>query len=251
MADMIVTIRFYEELNYFLAEKYKKRRFETSFIKGTTVKALIEDLGIPHTEVDLILINGNSVSFSYKLKNGDRISVYPVFETFDISGLTKLREKPLRRIRFVADVHLGKLAAYLRILGFDTAYYNNFSDIEIVECSLRENRIILTRDRGILKRRAVTHGCYIRSHSPKIQLRESLNRFNLHKTAKPFSLCPRCNKVLIPVSKEKIMDQVPPLVFKTYGNFCRCPECHRVYWKGTHRENIIKLFKDIILFSNQ
>ena len=241
-----VSIRFYEELNYFLDKEYRKTRFETTFSKSATVKALIEDLGVPHTEIDLILINGNSVSFSYKLRSGDRISVYPVFETFDISGLTKVRSKPLRATKFIADVHLGKLTTYLRILGFDTFYSNNISDTEIAECALKEGRTILTRDRGILKRKIVTHGYYIRSRNPKEQLTEVVSRFNLINLINEFSLCTRCNEPLIPIPKEKVSGKVPPFVYKTYNDYSYCPKCGRVYWKGSHWENIKKLFKNII-----
>jgi len=241
-----VSIRFYEELNYFLDKKYRKKRFETSFPNTATVKALIEDLGVPHTEVDLILINGNSVSLSCKLHNGDSISVYPVFETFDISEVTRVRKKPLRAVKFLADVHLGKLTTYLRILGFDTFYSNNISDTEISERSLKEGRIILTRDLGILKRKIVTHGYYIRSRNPKEQLKEVINRFNLINLIKPFSLCTRCNELLIPIEKEKVSGKVPIFVYENYNNFNFCPKCKRIYWRGSHWENIRKLFNNIL-----
>ena len=146
-----IHLRFYEELNDFLPEERKKKRFAHQFIDRTSVKDLIESLGIPHTEVDLILVNGKSANFKYKINDGDDISVYPLFESFDISDVQHLRAKPLRKPKFVADVHLGRLTRYLRMMGVDVLYKNNFNDDEIVETSLKERRAILTKDRGILK----------------------------------------------------------------------------------------------------
>ena len=153
-----VFIRFYEELNFFLHQEKRKKLIEEYCREGTTVKALIEICGVPHTEVDLVLINGESESFSYQLKENDRISVYPVFETFDISGISKVRPAPLRVIKFILDVHLGKLAKRLRLLGFDTLYSNAYQDEEISEISKDEKRIILTRDRGCLNEKSLPMG---------------------------------------------------------------------------------------------
>ena len=128
-----ITLRFYEELNDFLPADKRKKRFEHSFIDRTSVKDMIESFGIPHTEIDLILVNGNSVNFSYLVNNGDDISVYPMFESLDITDLQHLRAKPLRKPKFILDVHLGTLAKYMRMLGFDSLYQNNYKDEEIVK----------------------------------------------------------------------------------------------------------------------
>ena len=158
-----VFIRFYEELNDFLTGDKKKKRFEHFFKNNPSVKDLVESIGVPHTEIDLILINGAPVDFTYQVKDRDDISVYPVFESFDISGLQHLREKPLREKRFILDVHLGTLARYLRMLGFDTLYKNNFTGEEIIQISIDEKRTILTKDIGILKQNRVTHGYFVRN----------------------------------------------------------------------------------------
>ena len=150
--------RFYAELNNLLPVNQRFRDIRQVFQGNQTVKHLIESLGIPHTEIDLILVNGNSVDFSFVPKEGDHVSVYPVFESFDISTLNHLRPIPLRDLRFVLDGHLGRLAAYLRLLGFDSLYHNDFSDEELAQISDNEKRILLTRDRGLLKRSQVTHG---------------------------------------------------------------------------------------------
>ena len=141
-------VRFYSELNEFLASWRRGRTTFYDFDVSGSVKDLIEALGVPHTEVDLVLVNGESVDFSYRIKDGDRISVYPPFEAMDISPLAHLRPQPLRDLRFVADAHLGRLAAYLRMAGFDTAYRRDYQDEELASVSANEQRILLTRDRG-------------------------------------------------------------------------------------------------------
>ncbi len=158
-----VTIRFYEELNDFLPAGRRKLPFSVDFPAGCTVKAAIEDLGVPHTEVDLVLVDGESVDFAHRLRDGDRIGVYPVFESFDLAGVTKVRPEPLRELRFVVDAHLGTLAGLLRMFGFDAIFAKDLADERIARLSREQARIVLTRDRGLLKRRIVTHGCLVRS----------------------------------------------------------------------------------------
>ena len=148
-------------------------------LQGCTAKALIEDLGVPHTEVDLIIANGRSVGFEYRLNDADLLSVYPMFESWDIGGLSRVRAAPLRETRFALDVHLGKLARLLRMVGFDAQYSNTIADEELARLARREKRIILSRDRGLLKRRTVTHGYLVRSAAPRRQLAEVLRRFDL------------------------------------------------------------------------
>jgi len=234
-----IKLRFYEELNDFLPEEKRKKRFTHQFIDRTSVKDLIESLGVPHTEVDLILVNGKSVGFKYLINDGDDISVYPVFESFDISEVQHLRPKPLRKPKFVADVHLGRLTKYLRMMGFDVSYENNFDDEEIVELSLKEKRAILTKDRGILKRNNVTHGYFVRSSKAEEQVKEILNRFNLQKEIKEFSRCIECNELLKPVKKEEVINQLPPKVSRSQNEFYICPACNKIFWKGTHYQRML------------
>jgi uncharacterized protein with PIN domain/sulfur carrier protein ThiS len=241
-----ISIRFYEELNFFLPSDKRKCLLERTCKKGTTVKALIEEIGVPHTEVDLVLVNGNSTGFSYQLADNDRISVYPVFESFDIGGVSKVRPTPLREIRFILDVHLGKLAKRLRLLGFDTMYSNHFEDEQISVLAGKEKRIILTRDRGLLKRKTITHGYCIRSKDPHEQLREVIARFDLMKRIEPFSRCLQCNSILVPVEKEEIMNRLPPKVRNRYEQFSRCPECNKVYWLGSHWEHMKKRLDNLL-----
>jgi uncharacterized protein len=229
-----ITIRFYEELNDFLPKTKRKIPISHTFTGNMSVKDVIEALGVPHTEIDLIMINGESVDFKSKPKNGDFISVYPMFESFDVSSLIKLRSEPLRQTKFVLDVHLGKLAKYLRMLGFDTLYQNSFEDDEIIEISVKEKRIILTRDLGILKNNKVTHGYWIRSQKPKEQVNEVLKRFDLIHKIEPFNRCIQCNGNIVKVEKDKIADLIKPKTRKYFHEFFQCTNCKKVYWEGSH-----------------
>ena len=241
-----VYLRFYEELNDFLSTLKKKTRFEHNFIDRTSVKDLIESFGVPHTEIDLILVNGKSVSFDYIINDKDDISVYPVFESFDISDVQKLRAGPLRDPKFICDVHLGKLAKNLRMLGLDTFYKNSITKNEIVLTSMNENRVILTRDGGLLKIKNVTHGYYIRNTDPIKQTSEVINRFHLEKTMKRFSRCLRCNTVLKTVQKEMIMERIPEKVKASQDEYFICSNCDRIFWKGTHYKNMLIKIESLI-----
>jgi len=232
------SIRFYEELNDFLPSERRKRSFSYSFFGKPTVKDVIESLGVPHTEVDLILLNGESVNFDAHLCDGDRLAVYPRFESLDIQPIQRLRPEPLRETRFITDVHLGKLARYLRMLGFDTLYDSFLEDEQIIEWSVEQKRIILTRDLGILKNHRVKHGYFVRSTDPKEQAHEIVRRFDLKDKIAPFSLCMECNVVLQPVEKEAIRVQLPPETERTFDIFFQCPSCQRIYWEGSHHEKM-------------
>lgn len=241
--------RFYAELNDFLPTAKSSMGtaapcpYVYEYRGHPSVKDAIEALGVPHVEVDLILANGRSVDFDYPLHDGDRIAVYPVFESLDISPLVRLRARPLRRTAFVLDVHLGKLARLLRMLGLDTRYRNDYEDEEIVEVAGREGRIILTRDRGLLMRGAVTHGYWVRATAPTAQAREVVGRFDLREQAQPFTRCLRCNGLLEPVAAEAVRDQVPPQTAawceaRGVCHYHRCADCGQVYWPGTHYERM-------------
>ena len=240
-----VTIRFYEELNDFLPAEIRKKRFTHQYIDRTSVKDLIESLGVPHTEIDLIIINQKSVGFNYLINDEDDISAYPVFESFDISEVQHLRPKPLRQPKFICDAHLGSLARYLRMMGFDILYENNFNDDEIVKLSLKEKRAILTRDRGYLKRNEVNHGYWVRSLIVKEQVTEVLKRFDLKSQVKEFSRCIECNELLKPIKKEKVIAELPPKVVQLQNEFFRCPSCKKIYWKGTHYQRMLSFIKSL------
>lgn len=241
-----VYLRFYEELNDFLSNFKKKTRFEHNFIDRTSVKDLIESIGVPHTEVDMIVVNGKSVSFDYIINNKDDISVYPVFESFDISEVQHLRPKPLRNPKFICDVHLGKLAKKLRMLGIDTLYFNVISNFEIVNISVNERRTILTRDSELLKIKAVNHGYYIRNSDPIKQTGEVIKRFHLEKTLEYFSRCLQCNTLLATVNKEIILDRIPQMVKEIRSEYFICENCNKIFWKGTHYYKMIEEINNLL-----
>lgn len=238
-------VRFYAELNDFLAPWRRGRTTEYGF-DVRSVKDLIEALGVPHTEVDLVLANGESVDFYYRVKDGDRIAVYPQFEALDISHLIRVRAQPLRNPRFVADTHLGRLAADLRMLGFDTVYRTDSADEELASISANEKRILLTRDRGLLKRNTVIRGHFVRTTNPREQLAEVFERFDLAGSTAPFSRCVRCNELLQPARKELIVDRLQPDTKRYFDEFWICPGCQRIYWKGSHYKRMQRLVASMI-----
>lgn len=234
MKQYRANFRFYEELNDFLPPERRKRDIEYRFRDRPAIKDPIETLGVPHSEVDLILVNGASVGFDQPLADGDRVAVYPVFESLDIAPLQRLRPAPLRRTRFVVDVNLGKLARRLRMLGFDTAWRNDYADREIVEVARRERRIVLTRDRRLLFHREITHGYWVRADDPATQVDEVLARLDLYRDVRPLCRCLRCNGEIEAVSRAEVWDELEPLTRRYYREFYRCPDCRQVYWEGSH-----------------
>ena len=243
--------RFYEELNDFLTREKRKVCFPHPFDQQASVKDMIESLGVPHTEIDLILANGQSVDFTYRVRNNDRISVYPVFETLDISPVIRLRPAPLRRTRFVLDTHLGRLAAYLRMSGFDTLYRNDYDDRTLATVSTAEHRILLTRDRKLLMRRQITHGYFVRHTRPGQQLVEILKRFDLMNCLSPFSRCLRCNGELGPVPAERVLARVPPVTRSWCREYRQCAQCGKIYWKGTHYRRMRHLIDEVRALAKQ
>lgn len=241
----IIHIRFYEELNEFIPSHKRKVTFDHHFSGSPDIKDIIESQGIPHTEIDLIIANGKSVGFGYKPQDDDMISVYPVFESLDIKPLIRLRPEPLRNTRFIADVHLGKLAGYLRLFGFDTLYDPGMDDKTIIETARLQKRIILTRDRGILKNSKVLHGVYVRSQIPKTQLLDIVHRLNLVEKFNPFARCMKCNGKINCVSKEKILPRLKPDTRKYYDEFFQCLHCNKIYWKGSHYVKMMKYLDQI------
>jgi uncharacterized protein with PIN domain len=238
---VMATFRFYQELNDFLPRERRRREVAVPCARAATTKHMIEALGVPHTEVELVLVNGEASSFDRLIAQGDRVAVYPKFEAIDISPLVRVRERPLRRLRFVADAHLGGLARFLRMAGFDTLYDNYIDDGEIEELAASEDRVVLTRDRELLKRRTIIHGCYIHAIKPEEQLRELFNRLDLAASARPFTLCLHCNVPLRPAKKDEVLEQLPPAVRELHDEFNTCDSCGRLYWKGSHWKRMTDL----------
>lgn len=238
--------RFYEELNDFLPPARRKVEFEHRFDRRTSVKDMIESLGVPHPEVELILVNSRSVDFSCIVEDGDRISVYPVFERLDVSPLIRLRSKPLRNPQFIVDSNLGRLARYLRLLGFDCLYRNDYKDADVATISRQQHRIVLTRDRRLLQYKIIDHGLYVRSTRPKDQVREVLRRMDLYGLVRPFTRCTRCNGIIRPVSKAAVDVLLQPKTRRYYEVYRQCPDCRQVYWQGSHHARTLELIEEFL-----
>ena len=204
------TLRFYEELNDYLPPERRKVCFSHTFEDGTMIRTVLAAVGVPEQQVDLVLVNGESADLDHRLRDGDRISVYPVFESFDVSELARLRGRPLRQLRFVADTHLGKLATYLRMLGLDTLFDRDYRDTELVAISQEQKRILLTRDQRLLERRGVTRAYRVTATVPRVQLEEVLARFDLAGSVKPFRRCLRCNALVEAAEKSDVLARLPP-----------------------------------------
>lgn len=230
----VATLRFYEELNDFLPHALRRRDVPLRFDPPAPVRHLVETVGVPHTEIELVLRNGESVDLEARVEDGDRLAIYPMFETFDVAPLLQLRAAPLREPRFLADAHLGRLARDLRLLGFDTAFANDLGDDELARRAAAEHRILLTRDRQLLMRREVTHGCYLRAARPEEQLAYLVHRLQLCRLIRPFVRCTACNTAVEPVAVEAVVAHLPPSVRQLHARFWRCTGCGRVYWQGSH-----------------
>ena len=233
----MATVRLYAELNEFLPPQRRRDR-EVRHPRPTPAGDLLRSMGVPITEVDLILVNGESVDTAHPVAEGDRVSVYPVFESFDITPLQRLRTRPLRRPRFLLDVHLGRLARLLRMLGIDAAYHADAGDDELRETARREGRALLSRDRDLVAHPDLDRAYLVRSQRPDEQLREVLERFQLQGCARPLTRCLRCNTTLEAAAAGEVRDRIPPRVLERHREFRRCPVCRRVYWMGTHAERM-------------
>jgi hypothetical protein len=226
------TFRFYASLNDFLPSHQQQKCFSYCFKGKPSIKDTIEALGVPHPEVELIIKNGEIVDFTEPVEEDDRWSIYPHFFSLAINH-HQLRP-PLEIPRFILDVHLGKLATKMRLLGLDTLYENNYTDAELANISAQQQRIVLTRDLGLLKRSIITYGYWIRHQSPQLQLQEVLNRFDLFSLITPFKRCVHCNGLINLVNKADVQDQLEPLTKEYYQEFYQCTVCNQIYWKGSH-----------------
>jgi uncharacterized protein len=233
-----VFLRFYAELNDRLPHDRRAIPFPYTVETGVEAGSVIDAAGVPRPEVDLILVNGRSVGFEHPVHDGDRISVYPVFESFDISPVVQLRDRPLRTPRFVLDVHLGKLASYLRLLGFDVLYSPAYNDDELMSISLHEQRTLLSRDKRLIQHPSLTRAYLVRENKPREQAIEITRRFDLYSLIHPFIRCLACNTLLRRVEKEDVAGRLPPRVREAFGEFYLCSYCDRVYWKGSHYEGM-------------
>ena len=241
-----VEFRFYAELNDFILPGQQQTAFYQPFGQPASIKDLIEATGVPHTEIGLILVNSESVGFSYQVKDKDHISVYPAFKRLDVSSISRTLPVTPDPVRFILDAHLGKLARHLRMLGFDTLYQNNYTDEQLALTSAKEHRILLTRDRGLLKRKIIEHGYFIRDTQSLAQVRDIILQFGLQDMITPFSRCIACNGQLASVDKEKIQHQLKTKTRDFYNTFKQCPDCGNIYWEGSHYKKMNHIVREIM-----
>lgn len=233
----IATFIFYGSLNDFLSSEKKNCQIEITFRGSPGVKDTIESIGVPHTEIHFIKVNFRQSDLFYKLNNDDKVEVFPYF----YGPYSSESSKPL----FILDVHLGKLARYLRMMGFDTLYKNDSSDKELAEISCKCKRILLTRDIGLLKHRCIQYGYWVRATSPLDQIKEIADRYQLCTNAIPLSRCIKCNGILEKVEKSKIICRLQPRTLDSFDNYSICRSCQSIYWDGSHVQKIKEIIKQV------
>jgi uncharacterized protein len=241
---------FHGDLNFFLPRQKRDTTFTHNFDWRGSVKDMIESLGVPHPEIELITVSGASVDFDYIVRHGDQIDVYHSADAIELPHKIALRPPLPEYPAFILDQHLGRLAAYLRMLGFDTLYRNDYHDEELARVSHEENRVLLTRDIGLLKRGIVVYGYFVRETNRHRQLAEIARRFNLADLVVPYKRCMKCNGLVHPVEKQAVAHQLMDGTAEHYNEFHQCENCHRVYWKGPHHQRMQTLIEDIIEGNN-
>ena len=239
-----IRIRFCQALNDFIAPALRNIEIIHGLDRKASVKDMIESFNVPHTEIELILVNGIAVDFNYIVQDDDYIQVYPVLENPGVAPLLQLRPESVQPPVFVVDANLGRLARYLRLLGFDCLYRNDCDDDAIAKIASEQQRTVLTRDRTLLQRRIITHGYFVRADMPKIQTKEVLKRFDLYRLIKPLTRCTRCNGKLVETDKQKIEHRLEPLTKKHYDRFLICSECSQIYWQGSHCARLKRLIEE-------
>ena len=236
-------LQFFGELNDLLPPGRREVSFEEQVDDHASLKHVIESLGIPHTEIGAIVIEGDVVSLASRIPDRSHVQIYPfLYGTNNHSGC--LPSGPIQppappgEPRFILDIHLGKLAVYLRILGFDSLYRNDFDDPTLAEMADRLERILLSKDRRLLMRNQVHFGYCVRSQNPALQTLEVVRRYRLNDRIKPLHRCLDCNTTLEPVEKRAIVDRLEPLTRRYYQEFHHCPGCDKLYWKGSHYDRM-------------
>ncbi len=243
MKPFKVRLRFHGDLSVFLGSKAGDAIIERRLAEKTSIKDVIESCGVPHPEVDLILVDEQTVGFDHTLATDTKVEVFPVENRG--TDRTEKQLQTVNIVRFVADGHLGSLTRNLRLLGFDVAYRQNADDRQLLEVMVRENRALLTRDRRLLMHAIVQHGYWPRSQNADEQTIEVIRRFDLSELIAPFTRCLRCNAMLEAVAKAEIIDKLEPLTKIHYHQFRRCPDCKQIYWSGSHFPKLQRRIEEI------
>src|SRR5438477_12360736 len=243
MNPFTVRLNLHGDLDFFLRSEARGQSIERSLSEKTSVKDVIESCGVPHPEVDLILVDGQPVDFHHTLRTDADADVYPV--GFLSTCFPENRLQVSNSMEFIADGHLGKLARDLRLLGFDIAYDRDADDRQLLAIMRDSNRALLTRDRRLLMHAIVQHGYYLRSQNPNNQTIEVLKRFDLFSAIAPFTRCLRCNTPLEEVEKNEVIQKLEPLTKIYYEQFRRCVGCGQIYWAGSHFSKLQKRVEEI------
>ena len=234
----MTTIQFDPELSLLLRVPHQEGAVRVPPGRRAAVKDMIEACGVPHTEVGAIVADGVPIGFSHIPAPEARVSVAAPSPPVDVTRPTLLRPHAFDSVRFVVDVNVGKLASLLRMLGMDTCYRNGIDDAEIAEVAERQSRIVLTKDKALLKRRCIVFGRLVRERLPDRQLVEVVRFFGLAGPFIPFSRCLLCNAPLEAVAKAEIIHRLEPKTKKYYHRFTRCPDCDRIFWHGSHHDEM-------------
>ncbi|MEL6404205.1 MAG: Mut7-C RNAse domain-containing protein [Chloroflexota bacterium] len=242
----IAHFTFHGRIQFFLSRHQQDQPIEQTFDWRGTIKDMVEAIAPPHPEIDLIVVNGQSVDWDYIMQDGDEVHVYSDFDAVDVPNKIRLTPAYPGKPKFILDTHLGRLASYLRMMGFDTLYRNDYPDDVLAEVSANEERIVLTRDVGVLKRGIVVYGYFVRNTDPRKRLLEINERYNLVKYAEPFGRCMSCNGNLREVAKATIIDDVPESVAETYDTFHQCLSCEKIYWKGSHYTKMERIIDEVM-----
>ncbi|WP_306186129.1 MULTISPECIES: Mut7-C RNAse domain-containing protein [unclassified Streptomyces] len=223
-----IHVEFAPELALFLPNGRRRGAGEVPTDGVSSLGHVVESLGVPLTEVGALVVDGRQVPPSYVPAAGDFVAVRPVERPQQVPGAP---------LRFLLDVHLGTLARRLRLLGVDTAYEStDIGDAALAARSAAEKRVMLSRDRGLLRRREPWAGAFVYSTRPDEQLRDVLDRF--HPELRPWTRCTACNGLLKEVTKEEVADQLEHGTQRTYDVFAQCRSCGRAYWKGAHHDQL-------------
>ena len=240
---------FHGCLNDFLTAEDRGHALEYRVESTPAIKDAIEAMGVPHPEIGLIIAEGEVLSFSYPLKGEEEVHIYPHHEAPEalkhlVAPLLPVREGEAPA--FIVDVHLGRLARYLRVAGIDTIYENeDMGDEKIAHIASREKRVVLTRDVGLLKRSAVEYGHWMRNKNSRAQLREVVSYYGLKRHFNPFSHCVHCNGLIRPIEKSAVEEKLPPGIRRDFKRFFSCRSCGHVYWEGSHYKRILELLSSV------
>lgn len=214
--------------------------------RRASTKDVLEALGAPHTEVWGLSERGRPSGFERPVEPGDRLDAFAARVPVDVTAPHPLRPTPLPALRFLVDANVNRLGRLLRLLGLDAASDRTLDDAGLAERAVRESRVLLTRDRGLCRRKNVGWARLLRANHPHGQLREVLWFFGLKPPFAVFTRCLDCNEVLAPVDKARVLHRLEPKTRLYYHEFRLCPCCGKVFWAGSHHRAMLGSLADLV-----